>query len=191
MGIMVLLLVGFILVLTIVIVYSVSIYNQLIQVKVNVDKSWSNIHVLEKQRYDEVPRLVKVCETYMEFERDTLERVISARTHFMEAKGPAQVAKADSELSGALKSLFAVVESYPDLKANQNFLQLQGRISQLEDQIADRREFYNESVTIFNARIQQIPYVFVAQVLRYEPREMYQVSDEEVRPPEIAFNVPR
>ncbi len=188
---MILLLAGFILVLTVFVVYGISIYNQLIQIRVNVDKAWSNIHVLEKQRYDEVPKLVKVCETYMQFERDTLERVIRARTMFLDAKGPAEVSKADSALSGALKSLFAVAENYPELKANQNFLQLQGRISQLENQIADRREFYNDSVMIYNTRIQQIPYVFVAQVLRYEPTEMYEVSREEIKPPDIGLALPR
>ncbi|NTU43893.1 MAG: LemA family protein [Nitrospirales bacterium] len=188
---MIFLALGAVLALVILAGYLVGVYNQLIQVRVNVDKAWSNIHVLEKQRYDELPKLVKVCETYMQFERETLERVIRARTLFMEAKGPAEVAKADSSLSSALKSLFAVAESYPDLKANQSFFQLQGRISQLENQIADRREFYNESVAIFNARIEQVPYVFVAQALRYEPREMYEVSEREIASPDISFGPSR
>src|SRR2546422_318045 len=109
--------------------YCVGIYNQLIGVKINVDKSWSNIEVLEKQRYDEIPKLVKVCEGYMQYERDTLQKVIAARTKNLAARGPSDKAAAGGEMAGALKSLFALAESYPDLKANQNFTQLQGRIT--------------------------------------------------------------
>src|SRR6266849_1939624 len=142
--------------------YCAGIYNQLISVKINVDKSWANIEVLEKQRYDEIPKLVKVCEGYMQYERETLEKVIAARTRFLQAKGPSDMAQAGSDMAGALKSLFAVAAAYPDLQANQNFTQLQGRVTALENEIADRREFYNDSVTINNARIQQIPYVLFA-----------------------------
>src|SRR5881409_560526 len=113
----------------VVIGYLVGIYNQLIAVRVNVDKSWANIEVLEKQRYDEIPKLVKVCEGYMQYERETLEKVIAARTRFLQARGPSDMAQAGSDMAGALKSLFAVAEAYPDLKANQNFTQLQGRVT--------------------------------------------------------------
>src|SRR5881409_4256511 len=127
MGIVVLIVL--VLLALIVIGYLVGIYNQMIGVKVNVEKSWSNIEVLEKQRYDEIPRLVKVCEGYMQYERDTLEKVIAARTRYFGAQGPAAKAEAGSEMAAALKSLFAVVENYPELKANQNFLQLEQRIT--------------------------------------------------------------
>src|SRR5712691_13277934 len=130
MGILVL--IAFLLVVVIAAGYLVGVYNQLIQIKVNVDKSWANIEVLEKQRYDEIPKLVKVCEGYMQYERETLEKVIAARTRFLQAKGPSDMAQAGSDMAGALKSLFAVAENYPDLKANQNFNQLQGRVTQLE-----------------------------------------------------------
>ena len=189
MGIVVLIVL--VLLALVVIGYMVGIYNQLIAVRVNVDKSWSNIEVLEKQRYDEIPKLVKVCEGYMQYERETLEKVIEARTRFLNAKGPADMAQAGSQLSGALKTLFAVAENYPDLKANQNFTQLQQRVSYLENEIADRREFYNESVTINNARIQQIPYVFFAGMLSCQPREMYKVSDAERVSPEIRCQMPK
>src|SRR5712692_9625136 len=171
--------------------YFVGVYNQLVQVKVNVDKAWSNIEVLEKQRYDEIPKLVKVCEGYMQYERETLEKVIEARTRFLQAKGPADMAEAGSQMAGALKTLFAVAERYPDLKANQNFTQLQGRVTALENEIADRREFYNDSVTINNARIQQIPYVLFAGMLNCQPREMYKVAESERVSPEIKFAFPR
>ncbi len=170
--------------------YLAGIYNQLVQVKVNVDKSWANIEVLEKQRYDEIPKLVKVCEGYMQYERATLEKVIAARSSFLQAKGPGAMAQAGAEMAGALKSLFALAEAYPDLKANQSFSQLQQRVSALENEIADRREFYNESVTINNARIQQVPYVFLAGALSMAQREMYKIAPAEKASPEIKFAMP-
>ena len=173
------------------VVYAVGVYNQLIGVRVNVDRSWSNIEVLEKQRYDEIPKLVKVCEGYMQYERDTLQKVIAARTRYLGARGPADRAAAGAEMAGALKSLFALAESYPDLKANANFTQLQSRITALESEIADRREFYNDSVAIFNARIEQVPYIFIARPLGYRTRDMYRVPAAERANPEINFNLPK
>jgi LemA protein len=170
--------------------YLIGVYNQLVQVKVNVDKSWANIEVLEKQRFDEIPKLVKVCEGYMQYERDTLQKVIEARSRFLQAKGPSDMAQASADMGGALKSLFALAEAYPDLKANQNFAQLQQRVSALENDLADRREFYNESVTLNNTRIQQVPYVFLAGSLAMTPREMYKVDASEKAPPEIRFALP-
>src|SRR5258706_12258819 len=123
MGLVVLLV--FAVTLVVAVGYCVGIYNQLIGVKINVDKSWSNIDVLEKQRYDEIPKLVQVCEGYMQYERDTLQKVIEARTKYLGAQGPAEKGAASSQMAGALKSLFALAASYPDLKANQNFAQLQ------------------------------------------------------------------
>jgi LemA protein len=184
-------LIGFVLAAVIAVGYFIGIYNQLVQIKVNVDKSWANIEVLEKQRFDEIPKLVKVCEGYMQYERDTLQKVIEARTKFLQAKGPADMAEASAGMAGALKSLFAVAEAYPDLKANQNFMQLQGRVTTLENEIADRREFYNDSVTINNARIQQIPYNFFAGSLSMTAREMYKVSDAEKASPDIKFAFPQ
>jgi LemA protein len=171
--------------------YFAGIYNQLVGIKVNVDRSWANIEVLEKQRYDEIPKLVKVCEGYMQYERETLQKVIEARSRFLQARGPSDMAEAGAQMSGALRGLFALAESYPDLKANQNFTQLQGRISQLENEIADRREFYNDSVGINNTRIQQIPYVFLAGAVGCAQREMYKVAAAEKVSPEIKFAFPR
>jgi LemA protein len=127
----------------------------------------------------------------MQYERATLEKITAARTSFMAAKTPGQMAAADSSMSGALKSLFAVSENYPDLKANANFKQLQERVSYLENQIADRREFYNDSVAIFNTRIKQIPDMFVANLLAYQAQEMYKVAEAEKASPEIKFNMPQ
>ena len=171
--------------------YLAGIYNQLVSVRVSVDKSWSNIEVLEKQRYDEIPRLVAICEGHMQYERETLQKVIEARTRYLEAQGPAAKGQAGSQMAGALKGLFAVAESYPDLKASQSFLQLQGRITALENEIADRREFYNDSVTILNTRIEQVPYIVFARLFNFAPREMYRVAATERTVPAIKFAFPR
>jgi LemA protein len=171
-------------------VWAIGMYNQLVQVKVNVDKSWSNIEVLQKQRYDEIPKLVKICEGYMQYERETLEKITAARTRFLKAKTPGRVAEADQAMAGALKTLFAVSENYPQLKADATFRQLQERVSYLESQIADRREFYNDSVAILNTRIRQIPDVFIANAMRLAAREMYRVPQGEQASPEIKFTMP-
>ena len=172
------------------IMYLVGVYNQLVLVLVNTDKAWANIDVLLKQRYDEIPKLIKVCEGYMKYEQATLEKIIAARTRFMDAKSPAQAAAADASMAGALKTLFAVSENYPELKANANFKQLQDRISYLESQIADRREFYNESVAVFNTRIQQIPDLFIARLLNYQPKEMFKAAEQDKEDPKISFTLP-
>jgi len=186
-----LILIGFLVLVIAAIMYFIAIYNQLVQVKVNIDKSWANIEVLEKQRFDEIPKLVTICEGYMQYERETLEKVTAARTKYLDAATPAQQAAAGSDMTGALKTLFAVAENYPQLKADENFVHLQARVSALENDIADRREFYNESVAVFNTRIKQVPDLFVANMLGYQPREMYQVAAEERKSPAIKFNLPK
>jgi len=173
------------------VMYFVSVYNGLIRLQRNIDKSWSNIDVLLKQRYDEIPKLIKVCEGYMKYERDTLERITKARTMCLQANSVGESAKAEGELAKSLKTLFAVAENYPDLKANNNFLQMQNRVSYLESQIADRREFYNDSVNNYNIRIHQIPDMFVAQMLNMKDRELFKVSAEERRDVDIKFDFPK
>ena len=158
--------------------YGVMIYNGLIALKHNIDKSWSNIDVILKQRFDELPKLLKVCEGYMQHERDTLEAVVKARSMISKAGNENEQIAAQSALSGALKTLFAVVEKYPELKADVAFRQLQSRVTELENQIADRREFFNESVNLFNIRIEQVPDVFVASMLRYTPRRLWEIKAE-------------
>jgi len=156
--------------------YAVIIYNGLVTLRNSVSKAWSNIDVLLKQRYDEVPRLVAVCETYMKHERITLERVVQARSMRDCAAGLEQHAKASNTLTSALGGLFAVSENYPDLKADVNFRQLQARISELEDQIADRREFYNESVTIYNTHVQKFPDSIIASMFGYVPARLWKIN---------------
>jgi len=174
-----------------IVLYFVSIYNGLIRISRNIDKAWANIDVLLKQRHDELPKLVKVCEGYMKYERETLEKITAARTACIRADSVDEQSRAEGELGKALKTLFAVAENYPELKANQNFMQLQQRISFLESQIADRREFYNDSVNTYNIRINQIPDMFVARMLRMEPRELFKVSAEDREDVEIEFDFPK
>ncbi len=158
--------------------YAVIIFNGLIRLKHNITKSWSNIDVLLKQRYDELPKLLSVCEGYMKHERAVLENVTRARAQLDNAGTQKEVHDANNAITGALRSLFAVVENYPDLKADRAFRQLQSRVSELENQIADRREFYNESVNLFNIRIEQFPDVFIAGMMRLEPREVWQIEPD-------------
>jgi LemA protein len=174
-----------------IIFYFVSIYNGLVRLSRNIEKAWANIDVLLKQRHDEIPKLIKVCEGYMKYERETLEKITAARTACLQAKGVADSAQAENQLSGLLKTLFAVAENYPDLKANQNFSQLQQRVSYLESQIADRREFYNDSVNLYNIRINQIPDMWVARQMNLTPKEMFKVAEEEKKDVEIKFDFPK
>src|SRR5208337_278273 len=137
--------------------YGVTIYNGLVALKNDIAKSWSNIDILLKQRHDELSKLLDVCKGYMNFERDTLQKITQARSMYQQAVSVDQKAQADQSMTSALRGFFAVAENYPQLKADDNFMRLQGRITELESQIADRREFYNDSVNTFNIRIQQMP----------------------------------
>jgi LemA protein len=170
-----------------VLVYTVILYNELVRLRNDNDRSWANIDVLLKQRHDEIPNLVETVKGYMQHEQQTLLAVTQARAASMNAASIGQKAQADLLMTGALRGLFAVAENYPQLKANQNFLKLQARISELEDRIADRREFFNDDVNTYNTRIGQIPEVFVASFMNLKPREMFQVSDEDRKLVEVKF----
>ena len=160
------------------------IYNSLVQVKHNVSKAWANIDVLLKQRHDEIPKLVEVCKQYRQFEQDTLQRVIEARSRVFQAsqsQNMPALGQAESALRAGLANLFAVAEAYPELKTNEQFLNLQTRISALENAIADRREFYNESVNINNVRIEQFPDVIIAGMFNFPARQLLEFQEEEKR----------
>ena len=167
--------------------YGVSIYNGLIAMKNNIGRSWANIDVLLKQRHDELPKLVKTCEQYMKHERAIFDRLSEARGALMRARSVGERAEAEAMLSRALGGVFAVAEAYPNLKADQSFLQLQSRISQIENQIADRREFYNDTVTTFNTRILQIPDTIVAKWLGLGPAELFKVDEQDRQDVQIRF----
>ena len=179
MGIVTIILLG---VLVLVVVWAVMIYNNLVQVKHNVSKAWANIDVLLKQRHDELPKLVETCKQYMKFEQETLTKVMEARSKVFTAREQQNIGAlgpAEGALRGALGNLFALAEAYPDLKTNQTFQQLQTRISSLENAIADRREFYNESVNVNNVRIEQFPDSIVAGTFNFKPAQLLEFSAEE------------
>ncbi len=166
-----------------VLVYAISIYNHLVRLKHNVSKAWSNIDVLLKQRHDEIPKLVETCKQYMKFEQETLEKVMQARAQVAQARESQDVAGlglAEGALRMGLGQLFALAEDYPELRANENFQHLQSRISTLENTIADRREFYNESVNINNIGIEQFPDLIVARLLGFGPRDLLEFEESEI-----------
>jgi LemA protein len=134
--------------------------------------------------------LIKVCESYAAFETGVLDRLMSARENYFKATSVGKKAQASGEISAALQGIFGLAENYPDLKTNQNFMQLQDRISHLEETLADRREFYNDSTNNYNIRIQQIPDVFVARFLAYQAEELFQVAEYERRDVEIDIKLP-
>lgn len=169
------------------ILYFVIIYNGLVTLKNNIKKSLGNIDVLLKQRYDELPKLVEVCKGYMKHERETLQAITNARSAYAKAGTIEAKAAADNQITGALKTLFAVAESYPNLKANENFQHLQTRVTGIENELADRREFYNDSVNQFNIRIQSIPDVFVARMLGYTSEPFFKAAEAETRDVQIKF----
>jgi len=163
-------------------VYAVSIYNHLVRLKHNVSKAWSNVDVLLKQRHDEIPKLVETCKQYMKFEQETLEKVMQARSQVAEARQNQDVPSlgmAEGALRMGLGQLFALAEDYPELRANDNFQHLQSRISSLENTIADRREFYNESVNINNIGIEQFPDIIVARLLGFGARDLLEFGAAE------------
>jgi LemA protein len=169
-------------VLAAVVVYAIMIYNNLVQIKHNVTKAWANIDVLLKQRHDELPKLVETCKQYMKFEQETLAKVMEARSRVFaakEAQNIPQLGQAEGALRATLGSLFALAEAYPDLKTNQTFQQLQTRISGLENAIADRREFYNDSVNVNNIRIEQFPDTIVASMFGFKPAQLLEFQAEE------------
>ena len=170
-----------------VLTYTVILYNGLIRLRNENDRAWANIDVLLKQRHDEIPNLVETVKGYMQHEQETLLAVTQARAAGMSASSISQKAVADLQMMSALRGLFAVAENYPQLKANENFLKLQNRISELEERIADRREFFNDDIATFNSRIGQIPDVFVASLMGLKPRDMFKVSDEDRKQVEVSF----
>jgi len=183
------LLIGILLVigLIVLVAYVVGVYNMLVRLANNIDKAWSNIDVILKQRHDELPKLVEVCNSYMTHERETLESVTKARTAYGAGLNINDKAQAENQIVGALGKLFAVAEQYPDLKANQEFLAIQQRISALESTIADRREFYNDSVNLYNIAIEQIPTLWVAQEVGYTARPLLTVAPSDRKDMPLAF----
>ena len=177
------------LIVAVVVVLFVMSYNSLVNVKHNVSKAWANIDVLLKQRHEELPKLIDTCKQYMKHEQETLEKVIQARTRVSDARESQNVASlgmAENALRSGLGQLFALAESYPDLKANEQFLHLQSRISGLENAIADRREFYNDSVNINNVRIEQFPDLIIAKIFNFKAFDLLKFAAEELKDVDIS-----
>jgi len=162
--------------------YGIGLYNHLVNVKHAVAKAWANIDVLLKQRHDELPKLVEVCKQYKQFEQATLQKVIEARSQVQAARQQQDIpalGQAEGMLRMGLGSIFAVAEAYPELKANEHFMQLQTRITSLENGIADRRELYNESVNINNVQIEVFPASIIAKLFNFGEKPLLEFSASE------------
>jgi LemA protein len=163
-------------------IYGVFVFNQLVALKHNIGKAWSNIDILLKQRHDELPKLVETCKQYMKFEQETLEKVMQARSQVASASASHDIpalGQAEGALRVGLGNLFAVAEAYPELKTNETFQHLQARITGLENAIADRREFYNDSVNVNNVRVEQFPDTVVARLSGFRQFPLLRFSAEE------------
>src|SRR3989338_8648065 len=162
--------------------YGIGLYNHLVNVKHAVAKAWANIDVLLKQRHYELPKLVEVCKQYKQFEQATLQKIIEARSQVQAARQQQDIpalGKAEGLLRMGLGSIFAVAEAYPELKANEHFMQLQTRITSLENGIADRRELYNESVNINNVQIEVFPASIIAKTFNFGEKPLLEFSSAE------------
>ena len=169
-------------IVAVLLIYGISLYNHLVGVKHAVAKAWANIDVLLRQRHDELPKLVEVCKQYKQFEQSTLQKVVEARSQVQSAREHQDIpalGKAEGLLRAGLGSIFAVAEAYPELKANENFMQLQNRITSLENGIADRRELYNESVNINNVQIEVFPASMIARLFGFSEKQLLEFSAAE------------
>jgi LemA protein len=164
------------------VVYVAGLYNELVGLRENVKVAWANIDVLLKQRHDELPKLIETCKRYMQFEQETLEKVMRARNSVSDASASGNVAAvgaAEQQLRAGMSRLFAVAESYPQLKSDETFQQLQARITALEESIADRRELYNDQVNLNNIRVTVFPAVLVARHFGFTTAHLLEFTADE------------
>ena len=173
-------------IIIVVILWLVALYNGLIRLKNRVDEAWSDIDVQLKRRYDLIPNLIETVKGYAKHEKETLDSVIKARNSAMNTQG-ADKAKAENALSETLKSIFALSESYPDLKANQNFLQLQDELSDTANKIQAARRFYNTNVRDFNTKIQIFPNNIAAGMLKFNAYEFFEADEKEKENVKVKF----
>jgi LemA protein len=178
-------------VLVVLIIWTIAMYNGLVRLKVQCDNAWADIDVQLKRRYDLIPNLVETVKGYAAHEKGTLEAVINARNRAMSATGPAEKAEAENMLSGALKSLFALSEAYPQLRAIESFTSLQNTLAQIEDSVQNARRYYNAVVRDLNTKILQFPTSIFAGMLGFKPREFFEVSaSAEREAPKVSFGNP-
>jgi LemA protein len=164
-------------VIVVAILWALSIYNRIVAMSQRVNQSFADIDVQLKQRHDLIPNLIETVKGYAQHEKSTLDAVIQARNSAMTAQGPAQIAAAENQLSGALRQLFALSEAYPDLKANTNFLQLQSELSDIENKIAAARRFFNNAVQEYNTSIQQMPAALFASTFGFHQKEFFDLGE--------------
>jgi len=176
-----------VLILVIAVLIFFSYYNKIIRLENRIDNSWAQIDVQLKRRADLIPNLMESVKGYMKHEKEVLENVTKARSAIMNAKTPQENIDADNMLTGALKSLFAVAEGYPDLKANQNFLNLQDELTHTEDKIAYSRQHYNDSVLSFNNTIETFPGIIFAKRMNKKEKEMLQIPEASRELPKVKF----
>ena len=167
--------------------WAIAVYNGLVRLRNTCDNAWSDVDVQLKKRYNLIPNLVETVKGYAKHEKDTLERVIQARNQAIEAPSPDAKIAAENVLTGALRQLFALSEAYPDLKANQNFIQLQGDLTRIEGDIANARRYYNAVVRDFNTRQQQFPANVIAGSFGFQPRTFFEVEEEDRKPVKVQF----
>ena len=175
-------------IVVVVVAVAVGMYNSLVRLRQQVDSAWADIDVQLKRRYDLIPNLVETVKGYAGHERDTLERVVQARSAAMAAQGPAAKAEAEGALAGALKSLFALSEAYPQLQAAGGFRDLQATLAQIEEQVAQARRYYNAVVRDFNTKTETFPSVLVARVFGFTKREFFEVEEGEKAVPKVKFD---
>ncbi len=169
-------------IIVVILIYVILLYNGLVTLKNNVAKAWANIDVLLKQRHDELPKLIDTCKQYMGYEQQTLVKVMDARASVQQARETGNMAAlgpAEAHLRAMIGNLYAVAEAYPQLNANESFQQLQARITGLENSIADRREFYNDSVNVYNIRIEQFPASLIAGNFGFKPAQLLEFGQNE------------
>lgn len=165
----------------VIVIALIAIYNKLVTLRQRVQNSWSQIDVQLQRRFDLIPNLIETVKGYMEHEKDTLEKVTALRSSWASAKNTDEKVELDNELSGALKTIMAVAENYPDLKANQSFISLQNELSSTESKIAYSRQFYNDTVTIYNTKTETFPSNLIASMFGFKPATLFNVDNEEAR----------
>ena len=176
-----------IIILIVAVIGIIAMYNGLIRLRNRVDEAWSDIDVQLKRRYDLIPNLINTVKGYAAHEKELFEKVTEARARAMGAGSATEKAEAENMLSGTLKSLFAVAENYPDLKANQNFLELQRELTDTEDKIQAARRFYNSNVLDFNTKVQVFPTNIMAGMLNFTKRDFFQAAEEEKENVKVQF----
>ena len=172
-------------------IWIISVYNNLTALRLRVQNAWHQINVQLKRRYDLIPNLVETVKGYMQFEQDTLQRVIDARGKAMGSRGVKQSAEAEGALNESLGKVFALMENYPDLKSNKNVLDLQEELATTENQIAFARQYYNDLVTQYNTKQQVFPGNLIASFFKFQPSEFFLVADAETALPKVNLSLPR